>query len=348
MLPLLRTSLPAAVLSACSLLAAPAQAAEHYVALQGSDSAPGTITRPWRTFKKALPALRPGDVLTVRGGTYVERVTGISIRPATAASPVIVRACIGERPVLKGLLWLSRPSYWQISGLNVTWDPATGQPNEHMVKLTNGIGWSFTDAEVWGARSYAGILVASTATGEPRDWRIAGCSIHDTYASNSTNQDHLIYCNAGLTGSGGVIERNVMFNALNGEGVKLGGPTTSTGTAGVTVRYNTIFNTAQSILIAGASSTNTIYRNILDQVGANYSGVRGYQLSGLGNVAAENLVYRAKAVLQNDSGYVGVQDGGGNVFPVDPMYDYVGPTGFVPQNPPAWEFGRYAPEPASP
>jgi hypothetical protein len=80
-----------------------------------------------------------------------------------------VKAYGKEKPVLQGLLWLSRPSFWTIDGINVTWKDGISS-RKHMIKLTNGVGWIFKNAEVWGAKSYAGILVAGTEANEPANW----------------------------------------------------------------------------------------------------------------------------------------------------------------------------------
>lgn len=315
-----------------------------WVSTTGNDANAGSQTAPWRHLAYALTHLDPGDTLFVRGGTYVENITSASVHAGTATAPIRVVAAPGERPVLQGLLWLHSPTYWTFDGLNVTWNPSNTS-TEHMVKLTNGTHWTFQNAEVWGAHSFAGILVASSISGQPANWTIRGNCIHDTYASNNTNQDHLIYDNSGPDGVGGVIERNVMFNATNGEGIKFGGPSLTTpGPGNVTVRYNTIYNTAQNVLLAGSSHDQTITLNILDKVGSNYGNVRGYQLSGTGNVASNNLGYQATTFIKNDSGYTGVANGGGNVFPRDPKFDAVNTcAGFHPQDTTAQAYGRYAP-----
>ncbi|HEY0868560.1 MAG TPA: hypothetical protein VGE01_14345, partial [Fimbriimonas sp.] len=235
--------------------------------------------------------------------------------------------------------WLSQPSFWTIDGLNVTWQDGIAS-TKHMVRLVNGVGWVFVNAEVWGAKSYGAILVAGTVPDEPRNWRIRRCVIHDTYKSNDTNQDQLIYCNTANLRGRGIIERNILYNALNGMGVKLGGPDPdSFGTHNVTVRYNTIYNTSQNILVSWRSSGNQIYRNIFQKTGSNYSNIRGYQLVGQGNVAYDNVGYEAKSMFLNDPGYVGVSDLGGNVFPVNPdFYDH---SAFFPINEAAQPYGRY-------
>jgi hypothetical protein len=329
--------------------AGPARAAgnTYYVATNGSDSNTGSITSPWRTIKKALTSLYVDDTLYVRGGTYVERIISPSIRPGAPYERIKVVAYPGERPIIKGLLWMSGAQYWRFDGINVTWDSATGQASEHMVKFTNGSHWTFKNAEVWGAHSYAAIYVASTVTGQPTDWRIAYNCVHDTYPTNNTNQDQLLYINAGLSGSGGLIKRNILFNATNGMGVKLGGPSESSGgSANVTVRYNTIYNTSQSILVAWRSAGNDIHHNLMDQVNfdisPNYGNVRGYELSGTGNIVHDSLGYQAKSLILNDPGFVKVADGGGNVFPSNPKFDSLSSCdGFHPATAAAQTFGRY-------
>src|SRR5262245_20402639 len=60
--------------SALALLllgALPAQAAEYYVALAGSDAAEGSQAAPFATLQRAQTAAAPGDTVFIRGGTYV-------------------------------------------------------------------------------------------------------------------------------------------------------------------------------------------------------------------------------------------------------------------------------------
>jgi parallel beta-helix repeat protein len=51
-----------------------AVAATYYVSPSGSDSNPGTSARPWRTVQKAANSAAAGDTVTVKAGTYYERV----------------------------------------------------------------------------------------------------------------------------------------------------------------------------------------------------------------------------------------------------------------------------------
>jgi hypothetical protein len=316
----------------------------YYVATTGSDANPGTLARPWGSIEKGIESLSAGDTLYVRGGTYLERIQSPGVSAGLPDDRIKVVAYPGESPVLKGLLWMTGADYWTFDGLDVTWDPARDSSSEHMVKFTDGIGWRFLDAEVWGARSYAAFLVYSSGGDEPKDWIVARNCIHTTYPTNGDNQDHLLYVNAGLSGTGGLVTRNILFDAANGDGIKLGGSSPGyRDAANVIVRYNTVFDTSQNIRVLWTSHDNDISWNLLDRVGQdNYGNVRGYEVSGQDNVASDNWGYDADSFILNDEGYVGVVDGGGNVFPRDPRFDNTsGCAGFHPTAAGTELYGRY-------
>lgn len=302
---------------ALTALAAPAGAGTTLtVAPWGSDSSPGTASAPWRTLQHAMGELDPGETLVVRGGTYNERVKLYpnDFTPGRANAPVKVVAAVGERPIVQGLLWLKGADHWTIDGLNVTWDPATGSANEHMVKFTGGTGWRLTNSEIWGARSYAGVLVSQGAV----DFRIDHNRIHDTAHTNDTNQDHLIYVNNGHDGSG-VIERNQLWGSPNGRGVKLGPPSLDVpGTSNITIRYNTFHDNRgpSNVQISGSSANNQIYRNLLVGAARRYENITAYNLAGGGNRAWDNVGWDSVAVVETDEH--GLVDAGGNHH-VDPV-----------------------------
>lgn len=286
----------------------------RYVAPGGSDSGPGTSTQPYGTLAAALRALQPGDTLVVRGGTYRERIMSPSLRPGTPTARIQVVAAPGERPVVEGLLWLKGASYWDVRGVNVTWS-TNNSASEHMVKLTGGTGWTFTDSEIWGARSFAAVLVA----GDAADWTFARNHVHDTHPSNGTNQDHLVYANSGS--GGGVIERNLLVGSPNGRAVKVGPPSKDTGIVeNLTIRHNTMVDNhgPSNVQLAWGSSNVQVYRNIMVSPGPNRSAVTAYQLTGTGSVVQDNLGWATSRLL--DTGVAGLADGGGNVL-ADPGLD---------------------------
>jgi hypothetical protein len=252
--------------------------------------------------------------------------------------------------VVRGLLWLIRPSFWTIEGINVVWDSTNHDSHKHMVRIFGGQRWTWTGSELWGARSFAALNVAPGPNDDLAQlWSISNNCIHDTRPSGGPNQDQLLYINPGGGYSGGVIEGNLLFGSRNGSAIKLGGPNPSTGAVGVTVRYNTMYTNVRSVNVAWGSGHNRIYGNLFVRP-LSEAPIRAFELSGSANVAEGNAWWGTRSLIENDPGYGRVREGGGNVA-VNPGFDSVsGCGGFHPTNPEAEGFGRYAllPPSASP
>jgi uncharacterized protein YjdB len=322
-------------------------AGTYYVSPLGSDANPGTAALPWKSLTYALPRLRAGNTLYLRGGTYQENVMNPSIQPGQPASRITVAAYPGERPVIVGLLWLSKASYWTLDGVNVTWNSANVS-TQHMVKMTNGTDWVYENSELWGAHSFANLLVVGTVAGEPANWIVRQNCVHDTYASNATSQDHNMYVNTGITAGAGLLERNIIFNAPNGENVKLGygrsSPQPGDGTANVTVRYTTMYRSLKPMLVSEESHSNTIERNIIYNSGSSTKyAFRAWKLTGASNVFRNNVFYGFTSLQYADPGYALLTDGGGNKNPLDPKFDGVGCGMFKPTDATSQAYGRFAP-----
>jgi hypothetical protein len=70
--------------------------------VSGHDEAPGSVRRPFRTVRRLLAALRPGQVGCLLGGTFVENVS--IERPGTAAQRIVLRSAPGTRARIEGYL----------------------------------------------------------------------------------------------------------------------------------------------------------------------------------------------------------------------------------------------------
>lgn len=317
----------------------------YYVSPTGSDANAGTQSKPWRSIARALPRLQPGQTLYLRGGTYTEDVRNPSIKPGRPDARITVAAYPGERPVIVGLFWLTRPSYWTLDGVNVTWR-AGGSSKDHMVKLTNGTGWVLQNSELWGARSFANLLVAGTSAGEPANWAVRDNCIHTTYKSNNTNQDHNMYVNTANSSGSGVIERNVLFKAPNGQNVKIGYggrsvPQVGDGTSNVVVRYNTMHDALKNMSVSDYSSNNRFERNLVVKSTDGYA-VRAYRLRGQNNVFRDNTFFGLNRLQYADGGYNSVTDASGNRMQVDPKFNGLTCSTFRPGNPAAAAYGHLA------
>ncbi|MFL5727522.1 MAG: DUF1565 domain-containing protein [Chloroflexota bacterium] len=318
-----------------------AAATVYYVATTGSDAASGSASHPWRTIRYAMTRLAAGDTVYVRAGTYEERISSPRIRAGTSTAPITVRAYPREWPVIKGYLWVTGATFWTFRGISVAW-ATTNSTSEPLVKFTNGVGWSYTDGDISGAHSYAGLLIIGNVASQPRGWRVAGSCIHDTYPTHGLNQDHNVYITTGLASGSGVFERNIVFNATNGRNLKLGPSGSTGGSVGVLVRYNTFYNANQPLSPSYDSNHNRFDHNILGASRLGYSLIYAYELRGIENVASNNLGYLAPALLGASSGGGRIVDGGGNRFPVDPRFNSTASCqGFHPLNTAAAGYGRF-------
>lgn len=86
-----------------------------YLAAKGDDAAAGSKEHPWATFSRALSALKPGELLYVRGGDYAQPFT--INRSGEPGRPIIITACPGET------VRVFQPEGWQsqnVHGATVT------------------------------------------------------------------------------------------------------------------------------------------------------------------------------------------------------------------------------------
>ena len=311
----------------------------YYLSPMGSDNAPGSFAAPWKTFSYALKALKAGDTLCVHGGTYKERAQVGVVSPGTSNAPVRVLSVAGEKPVIQGLLWVKASDYWHFHGINVTWDNVN-MHDEHMVKFTDGKNWEYADAEVWGAESFAGILVA----GVPSAWALRRLYVHDTADINvtghSVNQDHLIYVNAGE--GGGVIERSILVGSPNGRAVKIGPSACGNGPiANVIVRYNTMVDNLgpSNVQFSCESHDNLAEWNLMVRPGMGRANVTGFSLTGANNIVKNNLGWESTGVVEMNSNVV---DGGGNILR-DPLFADGPNRDYHVKDAEAAKYGVYAP-----
>jgi len=232
-----------------------------------------TVVQPGANVPAELGKLCPGDTLQLAPGTYVTGYmrlylggAGIGgIRAGTPSAPITVTSQDPSQPALiQGGLQLYSPHYWRVTNLRIQATVA-GQP---ALTIRNGIGWSVRSCEFWGARqtNAYGNVVISGGGGQPSRFEFRSNLVHDAARSTRSDAtDHNIYVNfQGAPGSGGIITRNVIWNAPHGAGIKLGagGAYNSPGPWGVLVSMNTFYNSGRQILLHGNVRNNTVYGNL--------------------------------------------------------------------------------------
>ncbi len=72
---------------------------QYFVSKDGSDRNDGTEEKPFGTIGYAVSLLRPGDTLTIRGGTYEENFS-VPVS-GTAEKPIVIRGAPGEKVFLQ-------------------------------------------------------------------------------------------------------------------------------------------------------------------------------------------------------------------------------------------------------
>ena len=110
------------------LIASLSPAAQKFVAVDGNDTNPGTIDKPFKSISAAVLSAAPGDTIFVRGGTYT-LTTAVSIsssKSGTAEEKFHLFAYPGERPLLDfsgepmGAKGISlKAGFWHVKGFDV-------------------------------------------------------------------------------------------------------------------------------------------------------------------------------------------------------------------------------------
>jgi parallel beta-helix repeat protein len=287
-----------------------------YVAsLSGSDHARGTPARPFRTVRRLLDRLAPGQVGCVRGGTYRESIT-ISHGGTSNSRRVTLQSYPGERATLVGRLYIRRRApYVTIANMNLNGRNRASLPSPDIV----GESDRFIGNDVTNEHTEICFILGSPGYGRAKDTLIEGNRIHDCGLRPSRNEDHGIYvADADYTrivnnvifnntdrgvqlypdAQGTVIEHNIIDE--NGENIAFGGERTSTNNS--LVAFNLITNSTigfdvQSYFPGGTPvGVNNVVRDncIFGGVAGTVAREKGFTAANLGNKGV-NPEYAAPA-----------------------------------------------------
>jgi len=239
--------------------ASTAHAAVYYVAIAGNDSNSGDSSSPFRTVKKGISILKPGDTLYVRGGNYGETISsGTQAIPAGTSwsSTVTIAAYPGEVVTLRRID-LHAPSirYLVFDGFVLDAQRSTDQA----IYLSDGANHiRFRNCEVKGATQH-GVLL-TYRTGSTNFNEFINLKVHDN--GSRYQLDHGLY----ITTSYNLVQNcEVYANAAYGIHVYNG--TSGQRADGNIVRGNFVHDNstygAGSGIIASSGSGNTVYNNVV-------------------------------------------------------------------------------------
>jgi parallel beta-helix repeat protein len=119
----------------------------YFVSQSGSDSSPGTEEQPWKTIQKAAESASPGSTVSIKAGTYYERIN-IKVSGASAEEPIIFKNYNSDRVIIDGsrssaseqedMIHISNRSFVELIGLEIV-----NNTNKDVDYFVTGIG-------IWG------------------------------------------------------------------------------------------------------------------------------------------------------------------------------------------------------
>jgi len=209
------TPAPSATPTARAATGLGVQQADIYVAPDGKDSGDGSLRRPYATLQQAVTAVRPGQTIALRGGTY-RPAAGITITTnGTAAKRIVLSGYRDERPVID----------------------AAGIPADQWAITQQTAYWTVQGIEVRGSKSHAYVCRACSDTIFRRlslhDNVRSGMMLRDPGTARNQVLDSDFYANRDPAGAGRVgIGLGVQFGAGDGN-VLRGNRAFGNGSAGI-------------------------------------------------------------------------------------------------------------------
>lgn len=291
----------------------------YYVAKSGNDSNPGTDARPFLTLAKGVTALKPGDTLLVRAGTYTEELPNTIPSGVSWEEPVTIRAFPGDTVILKPGTGAERVLYFRrgaqyivVDGFvmdgssilyqGVKFDDNVGEASPHHIRIMNSEVMNspaqgiYIDANV----EYIELINLVVHDNGQTDFH------HGVYIQGSHNliEGGSYYRNAGwgIHIYGGPCNANIVRNIKSYDNARVGDRGVGIGVyngKGNIVYNNLVWGNKKGIVIDyGASDTrvlnNTVYNNV--EFGLQNGG------ESTGALIMNNIVFQARGRLLVDDG----------------------------------------------
>jgi uncharacterized repeat protein (TIGR02059 family) len=185
------------------ILSLPVSAATYYVATNGSDSNPGTITQPFATWHKGFTVAQPGDIVYIRGGIYYPegllgdgKINGAYVSGKNGSSGKMIKiwAYPGEIPILDGKnmtqkdshmgIYLKNCSYWHLKGLHIRNIIQTPGHGAHGLWLRSGNNNIFEQLDI-SFIGGSGLCIVYKAEKN----LILNCDVHNCFDQYTVNSD---------------------------------------------------------------------------------------------------------------------------------------------------------------
>jgi hypothetical protein len=285
------------LLAASMGVAAPAASIYHlYVATTGSDSNPGSQSRPFRTIQRAANLAKPSTTVHVAPGTYRENVKTKTSGTASARIRYVSDTKWGAKVIGSGTeaMWTNNGNYTDIDGFDISGSGRLGILNyaSYIVMSGNHVHNLTVSGGCTGSGG-AGIVNANYSAS---DGDIIGNVVHDIGVPGKCNGVQGIY-SSNLRGR---IFNNIVYRA-SAYGIHLWHAANNVMIANNTVFANGSGGMGGGIVIGTGDSpggvilnntkviNNIVYKNPAGSISQYcYS---GQNCIGPNNTVANNLVY---------------------------------------------------------
>jgi len=307
-------------LTVFSIASSAARGADFYVSPSGSTSGNGSVTSPW-SLAAALAqpaAVKPGDTIWLRGGTY--QGTFWSNLNGTASAPIIVRQYPGEGAIIDGgdsnfvnILNVagSYTWYWGFEIMSSDPNRVSTQIGSNPTDIGRGGGVAIVQTSDTGAGlKFINLIVHDAAGGfglwaEAIDAEVYGCLVYyNGWTAPDRGHGHGFYVQ-NLTGTKRIAD-NIVFSNFS-HGIQVYG-SAAAALNNVTIQGNTFFNSAmpdyyqRNVLVGGGSVAQN--PRIIDNV-IYYPGTTGQNLN-VGyeyGVGVNNAVITGNYVVNSENAY---------------------------------------------
>lgn len=179
---------------------------KYYVATNGSDNNPGSISAPFQTINIALGHAAPGDQVIVRAGTYHQEVR--FPKSGEPGKTISLQSYPGEKPVIDGsritvtgwqaLVTVNNVSYVTIDGFDICnlHSSAVNTDPQGMAIIGSGQHITVKNCNIYNiknnttlaqGRSGHAILAIGSGKMPISNLLITGCTVHDTQTGTSEN-----------------------------------------------------------------------------------------------------------------------------------------------------------------
>lgn len=270
----------------------------YYVSTSGNDDNAGNINSPFRTIRKGMLSLYPGDTLFIRKGIYLGERVDITGMNGLSTAWYSVKNYSGERVIIDGkssvdvgIKFISS-SYWRVEGLEITNYTGAGI-------WLNGKSGTNSNIELISLKMYKfnNPILSSYGTeailgdGSSSYCKVRNCEISQVGLVQNLKKDHGIYIGYGVShwtidanrihdnsgagihmygepsgGSYCTVTNNLVYNNRN-YGIVLASKATSTN-----IYNNTLYNNTEcDLYMRDAAVGNTIKNNIFGSFGCNFN-----------------------------------------------------------------------------